>query len=369
MEAAWLSAAEMCGDFFDLVRIDGDRLGVVVGDVSANGVPAALIMALFEASIRAEMTGAVLPGAVLSRVDLALHELLHLAEQFVTVFVGVLDVTNGLLAYSDAGHGQTLLYRNATGEIETLSAILPPLGVREEFPAVEKEIHLRPADVLVIYSDGLTEVASPEGELFGLERLLSVVKDNGRRSPRELQEAILSAVAGFSQGAPLADDQTLVIIKRADYPSSDPLGSMVERTELPLKTWELELPSSTESLQPLSEWVVSICEQVRGVDDQERFVYDWQLAASEVVTNVIKYAYEGAEGRIDLRARLFDDRLEFNIYDRGGSFDTEAVPDVNLSEPRESYYGLFLTRSVMDEVGYNRTPDGKNHWRLVKGIG
>lgn len=368
METTWHPAGEMCGDFFSLVPIDDDRLAVWMGDVSAKGVPAALIMVLVDTYLKVDMANAVKPGMILSQLGLTLHQLLIEAEQLLTIFIGILDVNDGLLTYSDAGHGQALVHRNATGEIVKLNAILPPLGVSEEFPVVQRGIYLRGADVLVIYSDGFTEVASSDGELLGLERLKSIISDNHQRSPREIQDAILSMVGEFSQGTALADDQTLVIIKRVDSPPSDPQESLVESAESPSHIWELELASSTESLQFLSEWIVSVCAEVRGAVDPERFVYECQLAASEIVTNVIKFAYRSEDGKIDIRAYLFDDRVEFDFFDLGDVFDMESVPEVDLSEPKEGGYGLLLTQSVMDDVVYDRTSDGKNHWRLVKSI-
>ena len=368
MEATWHPAGEMCGDFFSLVPIDDERLAVWMGDVSAKGVPAALIMVLVDTFLKVDMANAVKPGMILSQLGSTLHQLLIEAEQLVTIFIGILDVNDGLLTYSDAGHGQTLVHRNATGEIVKLNAILPPLGVAEEFPVVQRGIYLRGADVLVIYSDGLTEVASSDGELLGLERLKSIISDNHQRSPREIQDAILSMVREFSQGEALADDQTLVIIKLVDSLPSDAQGSLVESAETPAHIWELELASSTESLQFLREWTVSVCKEVRGAVDPERFEYECQLATSEIVTNVIKDAYRSEDGKIDIRAYLFDDRVEFDFFDQGDAFDMESVLEMDLSEPKEGGYGLRITQSVMDEVVYDRTSDGKNHWHVVKGI-
>jgi len=216
MTASWVPAHEMSGDFYSLQPLDDHRLGMWVGDVSAKGVPAGLLMVLINAYLHAEMLGAFAPGNVLSQLGLDVYELLSEAEQFSTLFLGVLDTTNGLLKYSDAGHGQALVFRSSTAEIEELCATVPPLGVEERLLAAQIEIRLQPADVLLIYSDGISEAASTSGEFFGEQRLLAVVEKNGHKSTVDLRDAILSAVAEFSQGATLMDDQTLLVIKRME---------------------------------------------------------------------------------------------------------------------------------------------------------
>ncbi len=216
MTASWVPANDMSGDFYSLQPLDDHRLGMWVGDVSAKGVPAGLFMVLINAYLQSEMRGVFAPGNVMSQLGRELNELLAEAEQFATLFLGVLDTDNGLLTYSDAGHGQALVFRNATAKIEKLIATAPPIGVEERGLVAQEEIWLQPADVLLIYSDGIPEAVSISGELFGEQRLMSIVEENGHKSPLEIRDAILSAVAEFSPGEMLMDDQTLLVIKRSE---------------------------------------------------------------------------------------------------------------------------------------------------------
>jgi len=134
----------------------------------------------------------------------------------------------------------------------------------------------------------------------------------------------------------------------------------------PLQVWTHSLTSHTGMLEPLHEWVAMISTQLSKHGEQDLFVNACQLGISELVTNVIKYAYRGERGRIIIQAREYQDRVEFETQDKGFAFEVPLVSDEDLPVLREGSYGLLITESVMDEIIYNRTPEGINCWRLVK---
>jgi anti-sigma regulatory factor (Ser/Thr protein kinase) len=356
----------MSGDFYGLEQLDIHRLALWVGDVSAKGVPAGLLMVLLNASLRAELYGNFVPGNVLSQLSLNISNVLSEAEQFSTLFLGILDTSNGLLTYSDAGHGHALIFRAATRKIEKLSVTVLPLGIESQLMAVQKEVELNRSDILLVYSDGVTEAASPSGELFGEQRLYEIIRESGAGTVPALRDAIQAAVAQFSQGHILEDDLTLLIIQQEDTRGSGAPKDKPYNAQDPLREWRQLLTSHTGILVPLHEWVAGICSEINLHENPDEFVNACQLGISELVTNVIKHAYRNEHGRITIKALEYHDRLEFIIQDQGLPFKTRSVEGENLPALREGSFGLQITKMVMDEVVYTRTPDDQNIWRLVK---
>jgi sigma-B regulation protein RsbU (phosphoserine phosphatase) len=190
------------------------RLGVVIADVTDKGVPAALFMALSRTLLRATAIDGRQPAEVLQRANrLILAD--SRAGLFVTTFYAVLETRSGLVTYANGGHNYPLLYETATGEVRPLRAQGIVLGIVPQ-PQFEQLSHIMaPGDVLLLYTDGVTEAMNPQRELFGDERLAAVLRGNHHRGPQEIINAVLAAVTAFAGGQSQADDITMVVIKRA----------------------------------------------------------------------------------------------------------------------------------------------------------
>lgn len=208
---------EVGGDYFDFLDLPQGNLGVAIADVAGKGIPAALLMANLQASLR---TQAQEPGNV-SGVAARLNALLvkNTDERtFVTFFYGILDRAMATFTYTNAGHNPPLLLR-ANGKLDRLESGGLLLGFLAEQPYSQATVALDPEDVLVLFTDGITEAldsraGSPESKYFGEERLIETVRSNARRSVRDIQAAILEAVAGHTGQTAQSDDITLVVIKR-----------------------------------------------------------------------------------------------------------------------------------------------------------
>ena len=209
-----LSCRAVGGDYFDYIDLPGARMGIALGDVAGKGLSAALLMCTFQATLR-----------TFSELDLPLEDTLtrlnrHLcrripANRYVTFFYGILDPASHALTYANAGHNPVLLVR-ANGAPERLGVTSQPLGLFEKFDCSAVRVDLRPGDVMLCYSDGITEALSPGEEEFGEERLAGVVRDCRDCPAEEIVQRIINEVDRHHAGVPRQDDLTLVALKRVE---------------------------------------------------------------------------------------------------------------------------------------------------------
>lgn len=210
---------EVSGDYYDWVRIYEDQIGLVVADVSGKGVPAALLMAFLRACLRAAIHIGYAPHISMAKVNYLLWESIE-RHQFVTTFYGVLDASNRTLAYSNAGHNPPLLM-SADGSAHYIERGGLPLGMFRDTRYYEYYLALEPGQMLVLYTDGVTEAANQVGEEYGRERLETRVRAGRHLGARELIEFIHTDVVDFTGGHGADDDITLFIIKSIEKQESD----------------------------------------------------------------------------------------------------------------------------------------------------
>jgi sigma-B regulation protein RsbU (phosphoserine phosphatase) len=201
------------GDFYNLLNLRDDRIGVMIGDVTSHGFSAALIMALVMAASGIHAEAAETPAEVLRRIEQSLTDELASAEMFLTVFYAVIDPTAQRLTYANAGHPHAFLVSRNTGESRRLEATRPPLGLATA-PGEDRVLPWARRDsLLCLFTDGLTEAVGTTGERFGEERVLGHVSRMKERGARDIVEAIYADLAGFTGGVPASDDRTVVILR------------------------------------------------------------------------------------------------------------------------------------------------------------
>jgi len=183
-----------------------------LGDVSGKGTAAALLMSSLHAAIHAQAGSHDSLSGMISAVNRYLAENIP-SNRFVTLFCAELDPESGALTFLNAGHNPPLIV-HAAGTVEQLASGGLPLGIKGDAEYREGRTQIQPGDVLVIYSDGVTEASSPSGEEFGPTRLYEVVSRNVEASAAGIRDRIESALTKFAQGTRAADDITLVIVKR-----------------------------------------------------------------------------------------------------------------------------------------------------------
>ena len=211
--AFWRPMHEVAGDFYDFYPLPDGRLAVVVADVSGKGVPGALFMALSVTVLRFAMGLNFTPGELLDRANQAIISDQQ-SKMFATAFVGYLDLQSGGLDFASAGHNPPLLCRPARCRCEYLTAPGVAMGLFDGAEYAGETVTLADGDILVLYTDGITEVINAHEEEFGEERLQALIVQNGSRPAMELAELITEAVAAFAPDQGAYDDETIVVIKR-----------------------------------------------------------------------------------------------------------------------------------------------------------
>jgi serine phosphatase RsbU (regulator of sigma subunit) len=213
MAGYYQPAREVGGDFYDFLELEDGRLGLVVGDATGKGIPAALVMATTRSMLRAVSQASDSPGEVLRRANDPLVTDIP-PNMFVTCLYAILEPESGRLRYANAGHD--LPYRRHGGEAEELRARGMPLGLMPGMEYEEKEIVLSKGESVLFYSDGLVEAHDPGGEMFGFPRLRRLIATHGAGSGDKLVDFLLAELARFTgEGWEQEDDITLVTLQRS----------------------------------------------------------------------------------------------------------------------------------------------------------
>ncbi len=206
-------ALDVGGDFFDVVRLQDDRVGLAIADVSGKGVPAALFMMSSRTLLKGSAISHQDPGSVLSEVNTLLQED-ETDSMFVTMLYAVYDPETGIFTYASGGHDAPLLVRP-----DGSSTLLPltggiALGVLPGFEYRQTTHHLEPGETIVLYTDGVTEAMNHDGELFGLEGLRSYFEATPPGDPEATGLQVMQAVSAFAGDAPQSDDITCLTLRR-----------------------------------------------------------------------------------------------------------------------------------------------------------
>jgi serine phosphatase RsbU (regulator of sigma subunit)/anti-sigma regulatory factor (Ser/Thr protein kinase) len=340
--AFYRAAAEIGGDFYDFINLPDGKIGLVVGDVTGHGVPAALVMATTRSVLRSEAPRLVAPSAVLARVNDYLHTDIP-ENMFVTCLYAVLDPTTGAMRFANAGHDLPFVRRG--DRVEELRATGMPLGAMPGMRYEEKEAVLEPGDVLLLHSDGLAEAHNAARAMFGFGRMRDQMRGGG--IGHELIDGLLDALGRFTGPAWVQeDDITLVTLAR----SSGPSGVHVLA--------EFHEPSAMGNERKVMDRVADV---VRDVGLDYRRYERLKTAVSEATMNAIEHGNHGDPTLpVHVRVSLTAHELTVRIVDNGGGKEIPVAetPDIEaklagLQKPRG--WGLFLIKNMVDDMRTHTT--------------
>jgi serine phosphatase RsbU (regulator of sigma subunit) len=202
------------GDFYDFIPLEEDKLGIVIGDVSDKGLPAALFMALTFSLLRAESERSFDPAEVLSHVNQTLLKM-NASGMFVTLLYGILDYRTGVMQYARAGHLLPILLDGHGLPMPLRMGMGQPLGLFSKVELDEQEVALVPGGLLLFFTDGLNEAVDENGNQFGVERVVKLLQASRRETGKAICKHLWDAVKKHSRYSPNQDDFAVLVLKRA----------------------------------------------------------------------------------------------------------------------------------------------------------
>ena len=352
--ATMTPAKEVGGDFYDFFMTDEKHLAFVMADVSGKGVPAALFMVIAKTLIKNYAQIGQEPGEVFTTVNRLLCDG-NDAGLFVTAWIGILDLESGLLKYANAGHNPPLI-KKAGGQFEYLRSrpgfVLAGMDTTRYR---QSEMVLNPGDRIFLYTDGVTEATDSSQQLYGEDRLESLLNRCQADTAEEMLADLKNDIDSFVCEAPQFDDITMLML---DFKKRKAGEGMTERL----------FPADDSALNDVLAFAE---EELEKAECPPKAMMQLTVAIEEVFVNVAHYAYPDEEGQVSFGI-AFDSEsrsITFRIADKGIAFNPleKPDPDITLSaEEREiGGLGIFICKKTMDEIGYARE-NGENILTMTK---
>jgi sigma-B regulation protein RsbU (phosphoserine phosphatase) len=345
--ASLFPAREVGGDFYDFHLLDEDLLYIVVGDVSGKGVPAALFMAVCKTLLKSRAVVDRSPASIITHVN---NEIARENKNymFITVFMAILDLRNGRMKYANAGHNPTYVKRKS-GEITMLDNISGPVvGAMEGISYTEEEVGLEIGDVVLMYTDGVTEAMDRSGKLFSDERLATFFAEQAYKSSEAYVDGISKAVMEFEKEKEQADDITVMVLTYRDVHGPD----SGERLSLEIVNEIRQIRSVAEAVGPfLAERQVS-----------EAQINNIHVINDELLSNIIQYAFtDQEEHSIVFELVVNESSIILTYHDDGIDFNpfTMERPELELpiEERKIGGLGIHIVKTMVDEYSHERKGD------------
>lgn len=351
------------GDFIDFLPHGDRRLDVVVGDVMGKGIPAALLGAATKSQfirslsqLQSSLGRIPQPQEIVASVHGAVSARLMELESFATALFARFDLDEGVVDYVDCGHPKMIHYQARTGTCSLLEGHDLPLGFSERSSYRQERVHFEAGDMFLLYSDGLTEIFSPEGEILGEERVAEAVSSHGHRPVPEVIHTIWEMAKAFGNSRELRDDCTFAVVRVSDV-GPYPMGSLERVLHLRKDSAELA--------------------QVRTVVDQvwARFNpgrtgtegSELKQALQEVLTNVIRHSGDpDPQGQFEVRFKATPKSVQVEVIYVGVPFQPGEAKLPDLASYPEGGFGLYIIQHSVDIAQYGVMNDGRNIVRLIK---
>lgn len=359
------------GDFAAFFRPSKYLLDVTLGDVMGKGLPSALIGAVIKGEISRIADPIMSPLSydhnefwkevhfpikeVIQKVHHSYVDRLLNLEYYISLFYGRLDLNKRIFSYIDCGFTKPIYFQKKTDKTLFLNSSNFPLGTVKDHEYSPFELHYEEGDFFVLYSDGIIEAMTKEGELFGDNRLKEIIEKNASLTPHELSNKIKEEVLHFTGQDTIEDDFTLMIIK------IDELCPQEKKQE------SAKFNSVLTQLMAARAQVREMCLKAPG--DVERLSSELQLAIDEVFSNIVIHGYENKSGcPIHIHVEYLKDELAIEIADQGNIFNPFEVPPINLLGDQDHGYGWHLIRQIADRITYTpkQHQEGWNSLKLFK---
>ncbi len=352
-------AKEVGGDFYDYFLVDEDHLALVIADVSGKGIPAALFMMESKILVSNFAKQGLSPKEVLRQVNLQICDH-NKEEMFVTVWLGILDLTSGKMVCANAGHEYPVL-KSTKGDFELVKDKHGfVIGGLDCVRYTEYELELEKGAKIFVYTDGVPEATNEIQQLFGTERMLDALNDARDGTPKEIIQSVLWAVDVFVGDAPQFDDMTMLCVHYIGKEEGDDLAN----------SKILTVDAVPDNIEKVTDFVN---DELSALDCPLKIQMQIDVAIDELFSNIAHYAYNPDTGPATVMVDIEKDPLAVVItfVDQGRPYDPlkKEDPDVTLSadEREVGGLGIFLVKKTMDDVKYEYK-DGKNILTIKKNI-
>ncbi|MCR4818798.1 MAG: SpoIIE family protein phosphatase [Fretibacterium sp.] len=360
--ATMAPAKEVGGDFYDFFLIDDDHLALVIADVSGKGVPAALFMVVSKTLIKNRASMAVSDGGgdsllssseILADVNNCLCDG-NKSSFFVTVWLGILEISTGKVVCSNAGHEYPAI-RRADGAWELMKAKhSPAVATMEWVKFREEEFVLFPGDSLYLYTDGVVEATNVERKFFGTDRMIDALNRHADEPVEELLPSMRHEVDAFVGDAPQFDDITMLALRYFGMEGK--------------KLDELTVEAETGNLHKILDFLAGHLKEHACPARTQRQI---QVAAEEIFVNIANYAYVPGTGSATVRFGIETGMAVITFIDSGIPYNPLAKPDPDLTLPAQKRpiggLGIYMVKKTMDSVAYEHK-DGQNIFTMRKAI-
>ena len=323
--ASMTSAREVGGDFYQFFLIDDDHLAIMIGDVSGKGVPAALFMMQTNILLTDRARSGGTPAEILRDVNNIVCQQ-NQASMFVTVWLGIIELSTGILTAASAGHDDPAVYRKG-GAFKLIGGEHGLfIGAFEDIEYENSEIHLGKGDKVFIYTDGVHEAVNDKEEMFTVDRMLRSLNEVATQSPERILEHVKSSVAEFVGDVAQFDDLTMLCFE-------------LKTTDNSKQT--LSVDATLENYADVIAFIDQRLAQ-NGCDEEDRLRV--QLAVDEIFTNIVNYAYGAEGGKVEIAFSCQDGMAEITFADNGMPYDPlqKDDPDLTLSPEEMQVGGLGI---------------------------
>ena len=366
-------AKEVGGDFYDFFLIDDDHLYMAIADVSGKSIPAALFMMASKSILSNNARMGKSPASILADTNEAIC-VNNPEKMFVTVWLGILEISTGKLTASNAGHEYPVL-RQPDGGFELIKdehGVM--IGARKGMKYTEYELTLEKESKLFVYTDGVPEATDAQNNLYGMDRMVEALNRNPGDPPTGILFNVRRAVDEFVQDAEQYDDLTMLCIEyKGPGQTDEPAAETVGQTDEPAaavaeQTDELTVEAAVQNLQMVQDYIDEKLDAA-GCPLETKMLVD--TAAEEIFGNIAYYAYAPGKGDVSVRAVVSDDpkAIRITFTDHGKPYNPLDKPDPDVTLPREKRgiggLGIFMTKQMMDEMSY-QYEDEKNIITLIK---
>ena len=350
--ASMTPAKEVGGDFYDFFLVDDDHLAIVMADVSGKGIPAALFMMVTMILIKDRTLMGSTPGEILTFVNDRICES-NMADMFVTVWLGIYEISTGNLIAANAGHDDPAVCRKGASFAIVKNRHGMVLGGMAGMKYRDFMLQLNPGDKLFLYTDGVPEASNANNQMLTIDGMLQALNADAAGSPQEILQTVWDKVNQFVADAPQFDDLTMLCLERKVTNGDRQM---------------LKIEAKKENLDQVNDFVDSFLE---AHDCPMKLQMQIDLCVEEVFVNIASYAYGTGSGEAEIRISEDNGVITLTFIDEGIPYDplAKADPDTTLSaqERQIGGLGIFLVKKTMDTVSY-RHEGGKNVLTMSKKI-